>query len=339
LYQVAAPLARFGGELSRNTQAASVVRLSKAVQPIINLLRDHLLDIDHVYGDETVVQVLKEPGRPAQTKSCLWEQMNGIGPPVRLFSHAPTSGTAHALSLYAGSKLRAVLMTDGYEPYNEVACIHHLVHLGCWTHARRDLVEAGQAIPKLNRAEHPVTGFLLRIGKLFAIEAKAQDAGMTPTERQGLREELSRPLLAEIEDLLLRHLHTVLPQSLFGKARLYVHGQWPKLLRCFADGARPISNNACENAIRRFVVGRRNWLFSDTVGGGAGSANLQSLLGTAKANGLDTYLNLVALFKALLYAKTVHDYEALLPWRLTPAAGSQYRKPHPARVPLTDRLR
>ena len=320
LYRTAALLGRFGGDLSRNTLAASVVRLGVAVQPIINLLRDHLLDSAIVYGDETVVQVLKEPGRAAQSKSYLWAQMNGTGPPVRLFSYAPSRSTAHALTLYAGCKPGAALMTDGYEPYNEVARVHALLHLGCWAHARRYLIEAEQAIPKPHRAEHPVTGFITRIGKLFAVEAKAQDAGMTPTERQRLREEFSRPLLAEIEERLLRHLHTVLPQSLFGKALHYLHGQWPKLLRCFDDGTWPISNNACENAIRPFVVGRRNWLFSDTVGGATASANLYSLLETCKANRVDTYPYLVALFKALPHAKTADDYEALLPWRLTPAA-------------------
>ena len=320
LYRTAALLARFGGDLSRNTLAASVVRLGVAVQPIINLLRDHLLDSDLVYGDETTVQVLKEPGRAAQTKSYLWAQMNGTGPPVRLFSYAPTRSTAHALTLYAGIKSKVVLMTDGYEPYNEVARVHDLVHLGCWAHARRYLIEAEQAIPKAQRAEHPVTALITRIGDLFAVEAKAQDAGMAPMARQRLRDEFSRPRLAEIEDLLLRHLHTVLPQSLFGKALQYLHGQWPKLVRYLDNGAWPISNNPCENAIRPFVVGRRNWLFSDTVGGATASANLYSLIETCKANGVDTYPYLVALFKALPSARTADDYEALLPWRLTLAA-------------------
>lgn len=87
LYRQAALLGRFGGDLSRNTLAASVVRVGQAVQPIINLLRDHLLDADLLYGDETTVQVLKEQGRAAQTKSYLWAQMSGTGPPVHLFSY------------------------------------------------------------------------------------------------------------------------------------------------------------------------------------------------------------------------------------------------------------
>lgn len=82
LYRQAALLHRFGGELSRATLVASVVRVCRAEQPIINLLRDHLLDADIVYGDETTVQVLNEPGKPAQSKSYLWVEMNGSGPPV-----------------------------------------------------------------------------------------------------------------------------------------------------------------------------------------------------------------------------------------------------------------
>jgi transposase len=91
LYRQAALLSRFGGDLSRNTLAASLVRVGQAVQPIINLLRDHLLEADLILGDETVVQVLKESGRAAQSKSYLWAQMTGSGPPIRLFSYTPRS--------------------------------------------------------------------------------------------------------------------------------------------------------------------------------------------------------------------------------------------------------
>jgi transposase len=89
LYRTAALLRRFGGDLVSNTLVCGVVRIGRAVQPVINLLRDHLLDSDLIYGDETMVQVLKELGRKAQTKSFKWAQMNGTGPPVRLFAYAP----------------------------------------------------------------------------------------------------------------------------------------------------------------------------------------------------------------------------------------------------------
>jgi len=315
LYRQAALLGRFGGDLSRNTLAASVVRVGQAVQPIINLLRDHLLDADLVFGDETVIQVLKEPGRAAQTKSYLWAQMSGTGPPVRLFHYAPGRGGAHATTLYAGIKPGAVLMTDGYEVYNGIAASSALIHLGCWAHCRRYFVEAEVVISKQARGPgQPATQFIAAIAELYAIESKARD--LPAEKRQQLRTEHSRPVLARIEDLLLRHLHSVLPGSLLGKALHYLSSQWPKLIRYVERGTYPIDNNACENAIRPFVVGRRNWLFSDTVGGANASANLYSLIETCKANAIDPYSYLVALFRALPLVRVADDYDALLPWRL-----------------------
>ena len=108
----------------------------------------------------------------------------------------------------------------------------------------------------------------------------------------------------------------MLPGGLLGKALHYVTAQWPKLVRYVDDGRYPIDNNACENAIRPFVVGRRNWLFADTVAGANASANLYSLLQTCLANRIDGFQYLKALFAELPKAVTVEDFEALLPWRI-----------------------
>ncbi|WGS84043.1 IS66 family transposase [Methylomonas sp. UP202] len=315
LYRQAALLSRFGGDLSRNTLAASMVRVGHAVQPIINLLRDHLLDADLILGDETVVQVLKESGRAAQSKSYLWAQMTGSGPPIRLFSYTPGRGGTHAQPLYDGIKPGAVLMSDGYEVYNAIAASRGTVHLGCWAHARRYFVEAEAAIPKAARGpESLATQFIAVISELYAIEAKANDLSVEQRGQQ--RQQLSKPVLLKIEGLLLQHLHAVTPGSLLGKALHYLSSQWPKLIRFTDNGAWPIDNNLCENAIRPFVVGRRNWLFCDTVAGARASANLYSLIETCKANRIDPYTYLVDMFRELPTAKTAEDFEALLPWNL-----------------------
>ena len=125
-----------------------------------------------------------------------------------------------------------------------------------------------------------------------------------------------RSVLAQIRGLAQQHLHGVLPGSLLGKALHYVTAQWPKLERYVDDGRYPIDNNACENAIRPFVVGRRNWLFADTVAGATASANLYSLQQTCMANGIDGYKYLKALFVELPKARTVDDFDALLPWHI-----------------------
>jgi transposase len=315
LYRQAALLSRFGGDLSRTTLAASMVRVGQGVQPIINLLRDHLLEADLILGDETVVQVLKESGRAAQTKSYLWAQMTGSGPPIRLFSYTPGRGGMHAQPLYDGIKPGVTLMSDGYEVYNAIAAVRGAIHLGCWAHARRYFVEAETAIPKAARGpESLATQFIAAIGELYAIEAKAKD--LSPEQRGQQRQQLSKSVLAKIEGLLTHHLHGITPGSLLGKALHYLSSQWPKLIRFVENGAWPIDNNLCENAIRPFVVGRRNWLFCDTVAGAQASANLYSLIETCKANGIEPYTYLVALFRQLPLVKTVEDFEALMPWQL-----------------------
>ncbi len=111
------------------------------------------------------------------------------------------------------------------------------------------------------------------------------------------------------------HLALVPPRSALGKAMHYAHHQWPKLTVYIKDGRLPIDNNLTENAIRPFVVGRKNFLFCDTVTGAHASANLYSLVETAKANGIEPYAYLRSIFTDLPQTTTVEAIEALLPLR------------------------
>ena len=211
LYRQAALLGRFGGiDLSRNTLASSVVRVGQAVQPVINLLRDQLLDAPITFGDETRVQVLKEPGRAPQTMSFMWAQMtdgsgqSGSGPPIRLFAYSPSRSAAAAMPLFAGLRPGSALMSDGYEVYSQIAQAHQLVHLGCWAHCRRYFVEALDALPKAARtSEQPAAQFIVLIGELYAVEARAGERKLDAAERLSLRQQFSVPVLVRIEALLL----------------------------------------------------------------------------------------------------------------------------------------
>lgn len=95
---------------------------------------------------------------------------------------------------------------------------------------------------------------------------------------------------------------------------------WPRLIRYLDDGRLEIDNNGVENAIRPFVVWRKRWLFSSSVRGVKSSANLYSLIETAKANGLEPFAYPRYLFMELPTAQTVDDYEKLLPWNIDQAA-------------------
>jgi hypothetical protein len=253
----------------------------------------------------------------------MWVQMtqgsgvDGTGPPIRLFAYAASRSTAAAQILYEGMRAGAVLMSDGYAVYDQIASAHRVVHLACWAHCRRGFNDALQALPKNARTpEQLASQFMALIGQLYKVEANAREHGLSAQELQKQRQLHSEPVLGRIEALLLANLHTVLPGSLLGKALHYLSSQWPKLSLYVTNGAYPIDNNACENSIRPFVVGRKNWLFSDTVAGANASANLYSLLQTCAVNGVDGYQYLRALLGALPKAQSADDYEALLPWNI-----------------------
>ena len=309
LYRQETILRRIGVELPRATLANWMIGAGTLVQPVINLLRERLLDYDILQMDESTVQVLKEPGKTAQSKSYLWLQRGGPPEqPVVLFDYDPSRSQAVPKRLLEG--FTGYLQTDGYDGYNAVVAVNGLIHVGCMAHARRKFSEAVKAQGKKKQNGKAHRGLAL-VQKLYRIEKQTRT--LTPEARHEHRQHHARPLLDKLRDWLDEALPQVPPTSTTGKALNYLHNEWPKLIRYLDDGRLAIDNNLAENAIRPFVVGRKNWLFSNSVKGVKASANLYSLIETAKANGLEPYAYLRYLFTELPGATTVEAIEALLP--------------------------
>jgi transposase len=150
------------------------------------------------------------------------------------------------------------------------------------------------------------------IQKLYALEKSIKD--QPPDERYRRRQQEAKPIIDKLRAWLEKSLPHVPPQSAIGKALLYLQNQWDRLVRYLDDGHYPIDNNRAENAIRPFTVGRKNWLFANSQAGAKASANLYSLIETAKANGLNPYAYLKVVFKELPNAQSLEAIEALLPW-------------------------
>jgi transposase len=112
---------------------------------------------------------------------------------------------------------------------------------------------------------------------------------------------------------------TVNDKSKLGRGLAYLHNHKHGLTRFLEDGRLEIDNNRAKNAIRPFTVGRKNFLFADTVAGANASANLYSRIETAKANALEPYAYLRRVMTDLPSATTVEHIEALLPWNLNAA--------------------
>ncbi len=122
--------------------------------------------------------------------------------------------------------------------------------------------------------------------------AKKQARALSAEERHVHRQRQARPILEILRTWLDEVLPQVPPTSTTGKALHYLHNEWNKLVRYREDGRLGIDNNGDEHAIRPFIMGRKNWLFSASVKGVKASANLYSLIETAKANGLEPYARL-----------------------------------------------
>jgi len=316
LYRLEGILARYRIGVSRTAMAAWMIKLGDVVTPLINLFNDIQLGHDVLQMDETTVQVLKEDGRDATDKSFMWVRRGGpAGQPVILFDYAATRAASVPLRLL--EDYQGYLQSDGYRGYAASARRDGVIHVGCLDHARRkffDAVKAQHAGAGTERGLAPEA--LLIIRKLYALEKLARDANMTPAERHRLRTEKAKPIWDDLRVWLDKHLGTVPPQTLTGKAMNYLAAEWPKLIRYLDDGRIEISNARCENAIRPFVVGRKAWLFSDTPAGAHASAKLYSVIETAKASGLEPYAYLRLIFEKLPQAITLADVEALLPWNV-----------------------
>ena len=312
------PLARFesvlgrhGVSVPRQTLARWVIGAGQLLQPLHNLMRDTLFDGPFMHMDETVVQVLKEKGKQPTSNSYMWVQTGGPpGKPVVIYDYDPSRSAEVPLRLLQG--YQGYLMTDGYDGYNKLAQTDGIERLVCWAHVRRRFVEAARVQPKgkKGRADEAVA----LIGKLYGIEREHKVS--TIDARFLARQQFSLPALAELHAWLEKTLPAVTPKSALGTALSYMRDYWGMLTRYTERGDLPIDNNRCENAIRPFVIGRKAWLFSDTPAGANASAIIYSLLQTAKANGQEPYTWLRRVLRDLPAAKTLEEFESLLPWNL-----------------------
>jgi len=236
--------------------------------------------------------------------------VTATGPPqagIVLFHYAPTRSGQVPKDLLAD--YRGALMVDGYEPYDAVCAAESIDRLGCWAHARRKFVEAQRLQPK-GKTGKPDQALSL-INKLYGLERSLK--GATVEEIHRVRQDRALPVLQQLHAWLEKTLPRTAPGTTLGKALTYLHNQWPRLARYVEDGTYPIDNNRAENAIRPFVIGRKNWIFSQSVRGVTASANLYSLIETAKGHELDPHDYLLHLFEQLPKAESIANFEALLP--------------------------
>ena len=301
--------AREGVELSRATMSNWVIQCSQTwLKPLYKHMKQRLLEQNVIHADESVVQVLKEYGKTASSESRMWVYASGDRSPipVRIFEYQPDRSGKRPESFLRG--FTGCLVTDGYSGYNQV---QKVIHCGCWAHMKRKWREAMPDGATVQTSKAAV-GFQY-CNRLFSLEKKC--ANLKDKYRKEYRQNIILPVLEEY----FCWVNTLDPEkgSKLAEAVTYARNQKTALMVFVDHGDVPISNNLAENAIRPFAVGRKNWLFCDTVKGAESSAIVYTMVETAKANGLDPYEYLLYALSVLpYYGKSIpHEMlESTMPW-------------------------
>ena len=284
------------------------------IQPMYDYFHRELLKRRFLMMDETPIQVLKEEGRKAQSKSYFWLVRTGEDGlnPIILYNYTPTRAGENAKQFLKGIEPGFYLMADGYQGYNKVK---ETKRCCCFAHIRRYLLEA---IPKGQEKDYsnPAVQGVLYCNKLFDYERSYKEKGLSFKQIHNRRLKDQKPVI----EGFLTWLKQVNPGSngKLKKAITYIKNREEFLMTYLEDGRCSLSNNLSENSIRPVTVGRKNWLFSDTPDGATANARYLTIVEMAKAY----HLNLYEYLKYLLEqrpSKAMSDDELskLAPWSET----------------------
>jgi len=289
-------LARLGIDVSRQSMCNWAMTVAENCGPLLDLLHDEIRGGPLLNIDETRLRVLKEPGRKATQNSYMWVFRGGPKKkPVVIFQYHPTRSGDVAKKFLEG--YQGTVQTDGYVGYDFLKNRSDILHVGCWAHARRKFMDVKNGAAKKKKSSAGKVLHLIR--QLYVLEKKAREEGLSPERVFQMRQKHARPILAKIKTWLDNRKGNVPPKSLLGKAVNYCLNQWLPLTNYIKNGHAGIDNNHVENAIRPFVIGRKNWLFSGSPKGAKAAAGLYSLIETAKAGGLEPYDYLRFIFEKL----------------------------------------
>jgi transposase len=302
---------RAGVQLERATLAAWVRESSRLLEPLANALGRYVKQAQKVHTDDTPVPVL-EPGRGKTRTGRLWTYVRddrpcgSRAPPAVWYQYSPDRKSERPLQHLQGFK--GILQADAYAGYNALYQSGQIIEAACWAHARRkffDLVELDRS-PIAQEA-------LARIAALYAIECEVR--GKAAQVRTAHRQTHATPLLASMKDWLESTLMQVSAKSGLAKAIKYALGHWAALTRYCEDGRIEIDNNTAERSIRPLVIGRRNYLFAGSDGGGRSAAIIYSLISTARLNDVEPFAYLRTVLERIA-DHPINTIEKLLPWHL-----------------------
>ena len=279
-YRQSEMFARMGIEFGRSAMCTYFAKVSAALEPLCKVLADEIMNCEILHADETRVPML-DP-KAGKTKTCwIWVRKTGLGPPLTVFHFSQDRSKETAgrlLGNYEGT-----IISDRYVAYGDLPA----ESAGCWAHCRRHFFDA--------QSNHPeyASRALDLVRLLYRNEKYAKDAAMEKTSDTALFKQrkhfraLSAPVVKQYFGLCREILEKEPPSSAIARAAAYSIRQEEELSRFLSNPKLNIDNNPCENVIRPFCIGRKNWLFVGNDNGGTSMATLASFAATCKDNGVD----------------------------------------------------
>ena len=306
LYRQEAMFKQYGIELSRQTMSSWIDKSATLFTPLVERLKAELLKQPTLFADETPLKVVKSD----KVNSYMWVYCSGRDSPepnnpipnIVLYDFHNSRAAACVVNYLDG--YQGYLHVDGYQVYEKTEA----TLVGCWAHARRKFIEAKKLQGKNKTGKADVV--LSLIQKLYGVESRIKDK--STDEKYIARQEASQPILSKLNTWLEQHQPNLVGNAKLIEATNYLANQWHKLIRYVDDGRLSIDNNRAERAIKPFVIGRKNWLFSQTANGAHASATLYSIVETAKVNGLIPFDYICACLNEL--CKPEPNIDSLLPW-------------------------
>jgi len=315
LNRQSAAYAREGIELDVSTLADWVGACAATLRPLVEAIRTHVFAAERIHADDTTVPV-QAKGKTRTGR--LWayvrddQPFGGLDPPAAAFFYSPDRGGEHPerhLASYSG-----LMQADAYAGFNRLYEAARkpgpIIEAACWAHGRRKFFD----LARLQKAPIAIEA-IERIDALFAIAREIN--GLSAGQRRAVRNQRSRPLVAELESWLRQQRAKLSRKSETAKATDYSLKRWTALIRFLDDGRLCMSNNAAERAVRCIAVGRKNWTFAGSDEGGHRAAAIYTLIETAKLNDIDPQTWLADVLARLpdYPAKRIAD---LLPWNWRP---------------------
>jgi transposase len=295
LYRQSEDYKRIGAKLSRQVLSNWMIKSSHLLEIIYHKMKDDLISNDIIHADETVLQVLKESGKPASSKSYMWLFESSVHDNDIVLYHYDKSRSGTVPKQFLKS-FSGYIHVDGYQGYNQVKDV---TLVNCFAHLRRKFYDIVAALSEGQKTSSHSMIALQKISDIYKLDKQCKELPLD--KRLEFKQNQIKPMFIQFKEWLNTESFTA--QGNYGKAIGYALKHIDSVMVYLEDARLEIDNNRAERAIKPFVIGRKNWLFSNTPNGAYSSSILYSIVQTANLNEINPYKYIAHVLHILANAK------------------------------------